>query len=423
MVVHVRCLLMILGLLHAASCDGPRDIRFVEILALNKMQRGTFSLQTRLLRDDMTYENGELRSKNVRLVADAELFNAQMGEQAFNHSSFDDLTRSLQEMLGGEPIDLKVSIDDGVMRSESFESLVAMSALVHLDDVMLFGRNALSSSSPALTLPLTVAVHGQILMSSGYALPLTMDDNAIYAGPVDAIFLLPNSYRAELPLSMNEGVLAHELHHRIFFKEVWANPQFDKLWSLFQSRYDRLKNRLDYRSRTLLNALDEGLADLFAVAYTSMPDYLNVSLPSKTSIKTRQQRDLEGAFAETATYEELSSSSRPDHMLYCNARSKDFFNLDFNVYCLGTVIAKTIYEAAEQNTAKLIATALPLIFASLPSVAKSLNETNQFDLDVFFNELVSQAKLRDQRFSLLLCRQLQLRFASLATHERMPACH
>lgn len=409
--------------IYLCGCSKEHAGRYVEIIALDKQSPQAFSLQSKELHDGVSFANPEVYGENLVLIANAQLFHNSIAKHALNSSSFSQLAGAIKQSFHGEPINLKISTFNGIIKAESFESLVTMSALFHLDEIFRFAQKQLVLGQNALTEPLTVAVMGQILFSEEFAYPLTVDDNAIYVGAADTIFLLPHGANTPLPLSMHEGVLAHELHHRIFFKEVWTDPQFENLWPVFQDRYNPIKNRISHRSRIIMNALDEGLADVFAVAFTGLPNYLNVSLTEDVSAKVRLQRDLEGEFANRANYDLLAASNLPPHLLaMCGGRSRNFQNLSFNGYCLGTVIAKMLYQTANKNVSKLRDVILPLVAESLPSVARKLNDTFEFDLDVFFNAMAERAALRSPELKKRLCAEIRKRFYSLANNERIPAC-
>ena len=122
------------------------------------------------------------------------------------------------------------------------------------------------------------------------------------------IALFPIGENKGLPMSMNEGVLAHEYHHRLFFNQLWVNNNSEKRWHRYQARYNQ-KKKIQKRSHILLSATDEALADLFAVAYTGLPNFMAASLTSDKARLINEERELEGAFATKATYEILATSN------------------------------------------------------------------------------------------------------------------
>lgn len=403
------------------GCHKDSTLNLVEIVGLNPNNPREFSLQLASLSDGTDLST--LESNTLKFVARARLMQDLISAYAKESTSFTELAKSLQSSMMAQPLELDLATSDGISRGKTFESMLALSAFYHLDRVISFAKAHLDLDSEAHTAPLTVAVYGQILANEQYPFPMTMTDNAIYVGSADTIFLLPVGSENGLPLPMHEGVLAHEFHHRIFFKQIWANKEMSNLWPLFQSRYDQDQQRLSNRSRIILNGLDEGLADVFAVAFTGVPAYLSVSLTAEKSRKIKEQRDLDGRFAELATYDSLAKSKLDNELLsMCAEDAVDFQNLKFNAYCLGTVIAKSIYEAADKNIANLAGVAVPVIAHSLTSVANKLNRSDDFELDVFLDAMAYNAATRSADFKRKFCAQIKSRFASLATIERIPSC-
>lgn len=414
-------LLTLLLLGNLWSCQSNYSASSAEIIALSPKNPREFSLQIRpfMVSPQLPY----LANQKIRFITDAHLQQSWISKAAITSSSFAGLVTQLQGNIGGQLISLNLSTHDGIARGQSFDSVLALSAYCHLERIFLFAKTKANIQDNFFRRPLTIAVYGEILSEEGNSTPISKADNALYIGSADIVFLLPLGQEEGLPLAMHEGVLAHEFHHRVFFTQVWDNRRFTNLWSLFQSRYDQNQNRLDTRSRILLNALDEGLADVFAVALTGLPDYLNVSLTHGSTEALRKQRDLNGEFAEQTTYDLLLNSDLEKNLLQlCGENADDFTNPKFNIYCLGTVIAKAIYEASSRNLGTLQDHTLPAITSSLWAIAKALDGSQQFTLDVFFEELVNNVSSRSNELRTKLCSELKVRFTSLATNDRIPSC-
>jgi hypothetical protein len=392
-----------------------------EIVGLNPSKPGEFSLQVVKFVDIPSLPH--LLSEKMRFVTKARLRQGSISEEAQKSQSFADLLDALQNKIDGKPLNLNLSIENEIARGQTFESMLALSAYCHLEKIFFFAKEKAKVGDDLFNRPLTVAVYGEILSDDRKAPTVSKSDNAIYVGSADTVFLLPLGKEEGLPLAMHEGVLAHEFHHRIFFKKIWDNPDYPNLWSLFQSRYDPFNIRLEMRSRILLNALDEGLADIFAIAFTGLPDYLDVSLTHKNTEALRRQRDINGDFAREITYDFLRETKTKNDLLEaCGEKAEDFTSPKFNVYCLGTIIARTIFLASSENLQILRELVLPVVVESLSKIAAKLDRGHQFELDIFFDELVVQSQKVSSEFSTNLCRQLRERFASLATPERIPSC-
>ena len=147
----------------------------------------------------------------------------------------------------------------------------------------------------------------------------------------------------------------------------------NKRWLRYKSRYNTKKNLIQKRSLILLSATDEALADLFAVAYTGLPNYMAVSLTTDKARLISEQRGLEGDFAEKTSYEDLLRSNLEENLQrYCPAKSYNFTNSKFNIYCLATIIAKVFYEACDKNTSEIASIALPIIHSALPVIGDKI---------------------------------------------------
>ncbi len=413
--------LFILGLFlyGALTCHRQQVVQFAEIIGLDKDAPREVTL--RVVQLQPLSDRATLANERMVVTTGARLLQHLIGQWAGVSHSFEELAKRLDESMRHQPLELALSTDDGIARGRSFESMLALSAFSHLEEIFSFT----ASYNPRLAFkrPLNVAIYGEILLPDGQTQAVSKNDNVLYVGSADTIFLLPLGKEQGLPLTMHEGVLAHEFHHRIFFNTIWNNPGFSNLWPLFKSRYNVNDTRLSRRSRVLLNALDEGLADVFAVAFTGLPNYLDISLTERATDSLRRQRDLLGAFVNVATYDLLATSDLPiRYVELCGENSNNFENQKFNAYCLGTVVAKTLFEASRSNAKALREDFLPLITPALNGVARALDEGRQFDLDIFFDELSLLVKQRSSSLHERLCSEIKKRFASIGTEQRLPSC-
>ena len=415
---RLRLLALMLVCLQS-SCKKIQDARFAEIVALNRSSPSDFSLRTVEFVEPPTLP--QLENDKMRVVAGAKLDQIALGREANLVSSFAMLYDSLHRNMNHEPFRLDVVTEDGVARARTFESILALTAFSHFERLFAFAET--NHCAYHFNRPLTLALYGEINNGDSPAHNVSKRDNVLFVGVADTVFLLPLGKEDGLPLSMHEGVLAHEFHHRIFWRAVWEHPAFSNLWSLYQSRYKPGGTKLDTRSRVLLNALDEGLADVFAIAYTGLPDYLSISLTEDATENLRKQRDLNGDFALAVTYEMLAKAELPQAFLsMCGEQSDNFTNLKFNVYCLGTVVAKVLYDASGGNANTLRLAILPHIVPSLAAIAATLNQGKSIDLDIFFDVLVRRVGTTSTVVRQRLCEEIRHRFSTLATTERLPAC-
>lgn len=412
---------LLVVLIIAVACSRDKGPYLVEIVGLNHGVPHDFSLQIKEMSDSPDVL--ALQEDKLIFLADTKIFQNDLASTALDSHSFDELRDRLQSNLGGKKLEVLFTRSTGVYRATTFDSLLVLSALYHFDKIIGFAKSHNLLQAPADQNPLRVGIYGEIYTSRNKLVPSVKNDNATYVGSADTIVLLPLGLSEGLPMSMNDGILAHEYHHRIFFNQVWVNGGGRKLWKRYQARYDADNKVAQSRSHILLSATDEGLADVFAVAFTGAPDFLAASLTGKRGKALNIQRDLKGPFARRATYDDLAFGTLHRKLRgLCPAKSQNFENPDFNIYCLGTVIAKVFYEAAEQNIGILRKHALPIIHKALLEVGQELASGQEYDVDIFFEAVANMAKQQNPSFHKRLCEQLTLRFKSLIDDNKVSSC-
>ncbi len=167
----------------------------------------------------------------------------------------------------------------------------------------------------------------------------SLKDNAFYYSPIQAFAILPFESLQTVPLSMNQGVVAHEFSHQIFNRRVYggqAIPQPFKLWgsAIGAGSTPQLN---------LLRSLDEGLADYHGFGTTCQsrfgcdPRFLEASLDAAETDK----RDLSKRRCMTDGLR-----------VALNAQAVDTFTKQGLEYEVGSIIANAYYEAAGSDPAK-----------------------------------------------------------------------
>ncbi len=386
----------------------------LEVLGPNEDNSEDYSLK--IVEMDAQIDVSNLRTKEFTFLKGMKIYQDEFSKAALSSTSFEMLREKLRTEFAGEAINVSSLLDEGIYRSEDTESLLLLSAFYHLEQITAFSKKiGLMKPEAALN----VGFLGQIYPNKNEP-ALNLKDNAIYLGAADTLILLPVTTKDGLPLAINEGVLAHEFHHRIFFEKVWLNNNNPSLWTFFQSRYASGELK---RWQNLLSALDEGLADVFAVAYSKHPAYLKLSLSQEKSRRALQQRDLLGKFATFATYDNLSDGTLDKALLgLCRDSSRNFTNPNFSSYCLGTVIAKSFYEACGQNIDCLRTPALPVINQALEALSKVMGLEGEFDLHLFLNAAATSAKKINAPFHEKFCEQMRLRFLSFVEEKKIASC-
>lgn len=418
--MNQRLLQLGAALLMLLCCSPRRGPLLMEVVALDKENPLNFSLQ--VVEADPLNNPFSSESDTIELCSMMDVRLSDIAKVAEKAASFSELRSMLRGRFGGKPTELLVSSSNGILRGSSYESILGLSAYYHLIEISKFAKRAglLEGFKAA---PLKVSLYGSIFAHEDSDFPFPANDNALYIGSVDTMMLLPVGENEGLPVPMHEGVLAHEFHHRIFFYKVWINDGEKKSWQRYQARYNPHRSAEMTRSERLLAATDEALADIFAVVYTHLPNYLCLSLTTKKGEEVCEQRDLEGSFAHKATYDKLAGRQGNQRALgSCGISSRNFTSPTFNYYCLATVIAKTLYDAAKGDIEIITHSFLPAVNRSLDTIARTLALGLEYDLDIFLEALAGELQSGDPTLQQQLCEQIKLRFSSLYEKSRIPSC-
>jgi len=403
------------------GCTVDKKPYFLEIVGLDRERPDNYSLRIVEVKKLPDFSSQNLA--NFIYLSDVKIYQRDLAYAALKSRSFDDMRNNLQTNFDKSPLEPLYAESNGVFRANTFESLLILSAFYHFENIRNFAQTRGLLHADHDKKPLRVAIYGEIYATSTDAIPAVSHDNAVYVGSADIVALFPVGDSMGLPMSMNEGILAHEYHHRLFFNQLWVNNNSPKRWLKYQARYNQKRKVSQKRSHLLLSATDEALADLFAVAYTGLPDFMAASLTTKKTRLINEQRELEGEFAAKATYEALAMSNLEPHLRkYCPAQSRNFTNAHFNIYCLATVIAKVFYEACDKDTKKLGSMALPLIHSVLPIIGNALEKNEPYDLDLLFEAAALASKKTHPIFHKKLCEELNKRFVTLIISNRIPSC-
>ncbi|MBN2340687.1 MAG: hypothetical protein JXX29_00925 [Deltaproteobacteria bacterium] len=221
-------------------------------------------------------------------------------------------------------------------------------------------------------------------------------NNAFYM-PIDendrGFYILPFTIDVGVPLSMNPGVLTHEYTHAVFQELILDNLTNGLAAGQVNDNY--------------LYGLNEGLADVFAVALTGDPDYIR---PSISDIQvTRNAAEI---IEYKAVYDMDAESLGP---------------LQFNPYVIGAFVSATLYEMERRFQG------LPSNSTGIPGLAmrqevataafssmKALGDygAEYFVLTDFFNQLLSQFSAARQPVA---CQVLAERYA--IHYSELEVCH
>lgn len=323
-----------------------------------------------------------LNGKNFSFKGSQNFYGIEAYSKISNFNSFENMHSTSRNDIFSKPISLDVEAIGDTYVANTFESLLMLTAYYAFEDIRQKAKTYLKIDSKAFSEFMSIGVYPLWLNSKSYPKPLMTNDNAMYSSLLDNIFILGVGDMSGLPFALNIGVFAHEYFHRIFHKQVWQNSNYN-LWPLFKSsilkEYETSKEK---QSNFYLSATDEGLADLFAVAYTANPSFMSVSLTGKNEQILKEQRSLTDQFARIATYENLNEGDIDKKWLkYC----------DKNYYCLGTVLAKTFYMAAQNDISILRNEILPLIPYGLEAISENFSKRRFYTFAILLNAIVKKA--------------------------------
>ncbi len=322
---------------------------------------------------------------------------------------------------GGSSMAPNMSFDGTRYVAEDLDTLTYFTAWHALEQAWLFARDDLKDTSPAVKEHSLLGINSSVVAADLLPLPILTADNAAYAAPLDAWLTLRAVTQDGVPFAMALPVIAHEFHHRVFHRNVFASDAAFEVWKsrvLDQTQPQRTATRI-------LQGVDEGLANLYSLAATGDPDGLKrtFTLAGGRFVAEGERRALDGEFADAATYDGLRTNTLDAKFLRaCNsAGSDDLFAEDgFNFYCLGTVLARALWDGSDNDIATLRADVLPAVDRALPRVGDTLAAGTLFDVDVLLAPLVDELPPGARRDA--VCARLEERFTSVLDAGKVPGC-
>ena len=352
------------------------------------------------------------------------------GDFKVNATDFQDLTGSFDEVVerirrgGGSDVEPHMSFDGTRYLADDWETLYYFTLTANFEAAFAFAREAgdvSRASSDAEDERAIVGLFASVVLSDFVPLPLISSDNAAYAAPVDGWLALRTAFQEGVPFGMHRGVIAHEFGHRLFFHNAFSSVDGGfEAW-----RADNgapAEDAATIRAQMLMKGIDEGLADVFAIASLGDKDAINAAFAGAGELFANEaaRRDVEGPFADVATYDNLRTLSLDASLLQdCGLTTADFGD-SFNFYCVGTIVAATLWEGAGNDAVVLRTEFQPAVISALPRVGEALVNGVAFDLDVFLEPLAQTVPPGTRREA--LCAAIARRFDSLVVAGRIPTC-
>lgn len=243
-------------------------------------------------------------------------------------------------------------------------------------------------------------------------------DNALFWDELDAL-LIPPYTGADVPISANAGILAHEHFHMIYYamvlRPLGSNGKligntardFRRLHAMnlvdgtpaapvgkpakSDANNPRQEEVLANYNALYLTALNEGLADFWGWAYTDDPAFIAASLPSegeRRRVDKALDKQLDGKPELLAWVAGMDGKPLPAQQLMANA------------YAVGTTYARALHEltraiggdkvvsrASRMAVAAAVIKTLPQFMSQVQAVseAKQLISPNMFMVALYKN--------------------------------------
>ena len=326
---------------------------------------------------------------------------------------------------GGADIAPHMHLDDDRYVADDYETLFYFTVFANFEAAFRAADAVGDKSRATSSKPEDRAIVGlfaSLVLAPFLPLPLVSADNAAYVGPVDGWLALRTAFQQGVPFAMHRGVIAHEFGHRLFFHNVFTGVDggFD-VWRANLAETD--PSDAELRALMLLRGLDEGLADVFAISAERSKDAVAAAfaVAGGPYVAETDRRDVEGPFAAAATYDNLRDLSLDaDFLKACALKKPEFQQSDFNFYCVGTVVAAALWQAAEADAVVVAEEIEPAVIAALPKLGERLVAGEAFDLDLFLEPFVQA--LAPGRRRELACTAIEKRFKSLIDANPVPSC-
>ena len=334
-------------------------------------------------------------------------------------SDFDDVVAQ-KRGTGGTDLMPRMSFDGTRYVALDFETLTYFTLFENFEEAFQFASAIYGDDSGASGDKGIVALFGSLQLAEGLPIPIVSSDNAAYVPLVDGWLALRTGIQDGVPFAMHRGVIAHEFGHRLFFHNAFIDNEggFD----VWRQRLDTELGAADVRAQTLLSGVDEGLADLFAIAALGDKDAVNRAFAEAGGLFEGEadRRDLEGEFATVATYDNLAQLAVDTTFLEACSLTAENFAGSFNFYCLGTVVAAALWDGSGRDLGVLRTEVGPAVVRALPRVGEVLVQGTLFDVDVLLEAIAATLGPGGRKDA--VCAAFSARFASLVAGGRVPSC-
>ena len=337
------------------------------------------------------------------------------------YSDYEALRTRNRETAGGVPVAPNLTTVDGVVRGTDFDSLQYLTIFHNFEQVFAFYRDVVEDRSEATSDFGIVGFYAELVLSSVAPVPILGADNAAYYPMTDGWLTLRVADIESIPLAMNPAVIAHEFGHRSFMANVFRSS--DAAFEIWRTNTaTTTPDNRTLRATNLLRGVDEGLADLQAVAFSRDPNFV---APSVAVAEVSQTRDLNGEYAQFATYAILDDASLiASTGIGCTG--PDLSESGFNFYCLGTVLVRALWVGADSDVEVLRNEISPAVVRALPNLGDRIvaetdaNETIDFEIEYILEAIAAELTgTRQNR----VCDAFRSKFFQQVTNGLVPSCN
>lgn len=300
----------------------------------------SFKLTTKTF--TMLRDLDDLNGDHLKITQGGELAIKQINGSLIDPGSF----------KSGRTPSLRYKVDDGVVISKDYATLVMLSAYFQFDTVFAELQQRLGISASDLfkgqsSEKFETLFEPKITLESDSAsADAVIKLNAAFV-PKDWQFILFRRSAVEhVPLAANLQVIAHEFGHSVFQRYVFESKWDDK--DRFQQEY-------------AMRGLNEGLADFISYTYTGSGDILRASMHFKNPDNGANIADYRSFKKYRFSFAEYLSTTVGDEKPKC----------DGEFYCIGSIFARGLYDTEEKLVAANTLSRdkfAPAVIAALPGI-------------------------------------------------------
>lgn len=287
------------------------------------------------------------------------------------------------EVERGDPFALEYTVDaEGVVVPGDLHSFYALSMYRNLDrTASLFREHGYTPVRP-LDVFYFPKLDNTLLGDSRSS----FTDNAAFASEANGFLIVPSFVLADLPMLLNEGILAHEFGHSVIHQQMFGDAREWPQDSEAGGRH--------------FASMHEGVADLVALVATGEPDSF------------RPTADIDRNLAEPRDY-------TAEDLVELNTASTDVLEPDpFDPHRHGSLMARAVYEAWPKDGSGAISEAdrVRLLEALLATTAALPRDISTFNLAMFPDLLVTHLSDAERATACAVLRQRLAPFESQLTH-------